>query len=340
MFERGEVRPRWGTAKKLADALALTEEERSEFYRIIDTAGKPKDVRETMHPPIPLAATLWKYLPGLLFQLPRIYIWKPWLHFDMCFTETVRACGALLSRIALDLNPPSLSVLADLREGLREIVRTSDHPMFGFPSIEKIDPVEVAAGALPSLWKARILGNPETTTALVRQIAEWQFDAGISLLPRNSLSVKFSESQLQARWGVHGIEPNEVTNLHDAMTVHWLWDRIGLLGLFGPITVNPYLRRSSLGKDLKELMTSDLEVIRLYCNVDMPDPDACTVGLVKFWDLVDRSKFATRAFDDPGLVRLLVGDEFPYGREKVLGKAAEIFSVLEDDPRERLRATG
>lgn len=43
MIERGDVLPRWSTAKKLADALGLNPAERAEFYRRIEAARRPAD---------------------------------------------------------------------------------------------------------------------------------------------------------------------------------------------------------------------------------------------------------------------------------------------------------
>jgi transcriptional regulator with XRE-family HTH domain len=47
-IERGEVIPRWATAEKIADALRLSQSERSEFYHRIELARRTPGIAEIL----------------------------------------------------------------------------------------------------------------------------------------------------------------------------------------------------------------------------------------------------------------------------------------------------
>lgn len=342
MFERGDVRPRWKTAEKLARALKLTAAERADFFRIIDAAGKPETVRKATSSWLPAEATIWKDLPALLMELPHTVWLGSWGDPEGMLSDVVQACASLLTRMILDMEPLRPADRVSFREELQQIVRTAQQSEFFRDAIIKVEPWLIAARAIPCTFRNRILGNLESARTLAHHIAEWSFFEGAELVPKPNMSIRLLDCDLQERWGVDTIEPIEVSRLHDAMTVHWLWGKTELSTVFGPLIFNPFLRRSGLGKSIRNLMEFDVSMVRNYVDTGAtsPDPDGWTVGLCEFWNIVEQSEFSVRAFDDPDLIRMLVGDDFPHGRDSVLRKATEVVAALGEDPRERLRAAG
>lgn len=119
VLERGEYRPTWKTMAQIADALKLSPVERAGLFQRADLADKPAEVRESTAVPIPVASgiTLWKHFPGLLFQVPHFCAPSCMVYPDVIFPELIRATGALLSWIALKINPPTGKTLACLQTG-------------------------------------------------------------------------------------------------------------------------------------------------------------------------------------------------------------------------------
>ncbi len=101
VLERGEYHPNWTTIRRIADALALTPSERDELYRLWDPTGKSREIRESTSPTLPAEAVIWKHLPGLLLQVPHTPPADFCSDIDVMVSESVRASGSMLARIAL-----------------------------------------------------------------------------------------------------------------------------------------------------------------------------------------------------------------------------------------------
>jgi hypothetical protein len=162
-------------------------------------------------------------------------------------------------------------------------------------------------------------------------MARWQFSPAIILEGHNTIGIYLRDSRLNDRWAVHGIEPNEVADLHDAMTVHHLWNEIGLSDSLGPPTASVYLSRCTVGKDLVRLMECDpVQVKERYLSREtLPDRiDRRLARIMEYWDMLARARFAMRVLDNPDLTSRLVNAEFNYTPDQVFTKITDVASSL------------
>jgi hypothetical protein len=190
--------------------------------------------------------------------------------------------------------------------------------------------------ALPHLWRGRIFATSTSTARLVRKIASWYFYPAHFGGTYNEIFIQLAEPRLHDLWAVQAIEPNSVADLHDAMIVHRLWDLVGLSDWLGPPTVNPYLDRCALGKDLRELMIRDPLDVKKDCLGPVTGPiQMDTQAIDRSLDMLTRAHFALRVLGIPDLVPgLMKKEEFNYTADEVQAKIIEVTSTLGIEPRD------
>lgn len=332
VLERGEYRPTWKTMAQIADALKLSPVERAGLFQRADLADKPAEVRESTAVPIPVASgiTLWKHFPGLLFQVPHFCAPSCMVYPDVIFPELIRATGALLSWIALKINPPTGKTLACLRDRASDCVQNTRKAQGD--GVKDWYTRWAVALAVPHMWRTVIFGTAKSTEKMVQELSRWDFFPAEWAQKPNEIFVQLADPALNRIWGVQAVDPNAVADLHDALTVHDLWDKLGLLDSLGPPTENPYLARCSLGKDLLELMKFDPALPEKRYHVGTTGPQPGMDFLFRCCDMLANAHFAIRILDTPELARRLVDEEFNYGADEVQAKIITVASVLGIEP--------
>lgn len=232
-FERGEYRPRWKTAQRLIKALRLTTQERDEFTRLWATAGTPRAAQAAAGGlPIP-GLSMWKHLPGLLFQTvqhgePELWTYDP----DAVLNDVVRGAASLLTWASLRQTGPDESESDQLRRLAETAFRRSlEHAkILAGAGWSEQDAAADAMSILPSVRRAQVFSSARSTRALVGLIDWWQYDGGLlpeDLFAEPTLTIMFKPSTSD-RLSLSVIPVDLVVDAHEALIAHRLWRDLGL----------------------------------------------------------------------------------------------------------------
>lgn len=333
MIEKGIFSPQPDAVEKLAEALELTGEERTAFFRSYDSSRTPKTIRDAAgREPVPGLA-LWSWLPPLLWAVPHREVTPLYADPDQVLIDVVRSAASLLSWVALaDRGPTArhksqlLKLQADAQAAAPTV--TPRIVVSGGVFIEdEPDPEAFVWVALPRYWRQILLGSERTARDLVGRLARWDYQPPTKAAPlRRALSFDFKDAQLQSRYGVRCIAPRDVATLHDAMVT---WRLLEALDWNNPLSL-PVLHGSRIGERVRLFLKAD--DAELQRRLTLPDPAPAAQGVGEFIRRINVwarranfARFASRVFD----CKLAADDLFRENRDTVKQRIGARLALLE-----------
>lgn len=254
ILERGERLPRWDTVETLADALELQGAARGEFFRAVDSAGKPKSARLALTGlPFPGLA-VWKTLPHRLLSIhDRSEICLLDRSADQLVADLVCGFGPLLAWLALSRGSVSRARRAHLRTAAERAFNASGMLTALYPNRAPAGPglaFNEAASFLPLAWRDELFRDERETARLTRLLKSWDYSPRPSVPSR--LSVRLRDAALDQTYCVNYAQAERIAIVHDAMIAHRLWSELGLTTVFGTAAA------SAQQSDLAALLSRDI----------------------------------------------------------------------------------
>lgn len=303
IIERGEARPRWDTAELIAQALGLSEDERTAFFRVVDAADKPQVVWEAASgAPVP-GLVIWSWLPRLLWSVPHKEV-TPWYGDpDEVLVDVVRSAASLLSWVALaesGVSPEQEASLLKLESHAKAAAATLRPPVYASGGLWLEDEPCGAAYlwvTLPQSWKRVLLSSESTARDLVAHLAEWHYQPASPHLWQNpAVSFTFHDSRLEGIYGISVISPMDVIRLHDTMIAYRL-----LAAVKWNHGVTICSEPSRFRTRFQQLLGPTDDELRRVLSLPSRRPDADSLGrfiaTVDLWAaLAGYGRFVSRAF--------------------------------------------
>jgi len=299
MFERGEVRPRWRTAERLADALNLAGIERDEFLRQVDAAGKPSRVQAAIAGP-----TLWRHLPTILLndvEHDPVALFGP--DDEELTVDLARGIGSLLGWLVFAKAWPVRAErkrvqLAATRIFHRCLELAREYPNLGWSNETAAYNV---ASALPVLWRNELFGRRPTTVRSAALIHRWSYSRRG---PRGSpcLDVLLKDQVLDHDYSFNQAGPEMVANVHDSMVAYRLWIDLELTRSLGhppPESVQQFRLALQLGPS-----NADVDLLLRAAAAPEEIEQDTPENLKYFWQIREsamRVDLALRLFKLPDL---------------------------------------
>jgi transcriptional regulator with XRE-family HTH domain len=292
IVERGELRPKGDTVERIADALGLLAEKRSEFHRLAKTVGESSSVRDALSTlPVPGLAT-WSSLAPALLRAPRSTYPPIPILTDDAYARAVQSAAGLLAWVALD----------------RHRVSTGDRKSLAAKVGSAIDTLKRERGSdvqasiallLPALWRDLVFSESDRTTALVRLLECW-FYADDWLFPGPAVSFGFMNQRMGRMYTTLAASPADVCEAHAALTAFRLWADLAIDGLIGPLPPTVFPRVAGLIQSI-ESINRDRQRFEQRDIGDLPDAIA----------RLHRAHLAVRFYTDPRFIRWAGGAWVP-----------------------------
>jgi len=238
-IERGSFCPTWRTAARLAGALHLCGPEREEFFCLVDAAGKPTAVEETIYEryvrePVP-GVVLWKHLPAALFSVEHDDIVLFDLTADDLVADVVRALGSLLAWVHLRNREPGSTQFRRLRTAAKRAFDQSLHLPEVVPVLGPINPTRAAcdaASVLPRAWRNELFARRQTTARLVLPLRKWAYHPRGFPAPAR-VGAWLRDERLNMAYSFTRLTVETIINVHDSLVADRLWSLLNLTSTFG-----------------------------------------------------------------------------------------------------------
>lgn len=335
IFERGERLPRWKTARLLADALDATEEERVEFFRLIDGAAKPEAAQiATAGLAIP-GLIVWKHLPEILFALPHSQRGLLPPAADRVLPDLVAAGAALLGYRAAVVGEPRAGTLDKLRAAVDDLA-VHETTAVSPPAVTA--PCAVSA-RLVDHWHGLIFATPGAVQRAVRALARWEYSTGFSSLSDGRLRFSFHGDPVPAL-PQESVRASWLEHAYNGLTLERLWSLLGLASRFGVLPDFGFYHWPDFRVALKELENLDLAALpeRLNLPRGQLSPDRVAVYL-DAWEtafaLQQDGAFLDRLRVGPAFSEACLGPDWQTRLDSAAARAAELGALLHAVPQRR-----
>lgn len=181
------------------------------------------------------ARALWRYLPGLLFEVRHDEL----VLFDHAADDVVadlpRALGALLGWLALLNEPPRKTQTARLRRTAEAAFDTSMKLPSRIPTLGPATPARAAgdaASALPRAWRDDLFAKRATASRVSNWLRYWSYRPCQHDQPA-LIGARLKDDQLDQLYSFGSASVEWSMNVHDALIAVRLWELLDLAALFG-----------------------------------------------------------------------------------------------------------
>lgn len=341
--ERGLRQPSPQAAVQMAEALDLSPEEREEFFRRYDAAGKTPEIQAATAGPAVPGIVLWRHLPELLHEIPHDAPASLYLDRDQVMVDVVRAAASLLAWVALTVRPPTQDELDLLRNHIREI----EHEPPPWSSLSALFtgaqvrlppyPEGYALTTLPRQWREILFRDRETAQTLVGMLSGWAYHPPQNADEEPALGMFFRDIRLKSN-DFSNISPSEVTNIHDGMILCRL---LSLLAVELPSVV-PFFSRTALVREQQSLLSTTLadirrQIVEAISMSDGPGSPVLRSAVTSWLHHWNYARFARRIFRCPPAGDRIFGDQLSLARQRIsercdnlLGLAVSMIQAVQE----------